>query len=120
MKCEIIQKEGQPHAVIPYEIYQQLLEDSEMLADLKAYDEAKARKEETFPADIVYRISLEGENPLKVWREYRGLTQEQLSEVIGGISRAYISEIESGKKTGSLKVLKKIAVALDVDVDMII
>ena len=38
MKCEIIQKEGQPHAVIPYEVYQQLLEDSEMLADLKAYD----------------------------------------------------------------------------------
>lgn len=120
MKCEIIQKEGQAHAVIPYEIYQQLLEDSEMLADLKAYDEAKARKEETFSADLVYRITLEGENPLKVWREYRGLTQEQLAEAVEGISKTYISEIESGKKTASLKVLKEIAVALDVDVEMIV
>ncbi|MDJ0532396.1 MAG: helix-turn-helix transcriptional regulator [Xenococcaceae cyanobacterium MO_207.B15] len=42
-------------------------------------------------ADIVYRITLEGENPLKVWREYRGLTQEQLAEALGDISRAYIS-----------------------------
>ena len=94
MKCEIIQKEGQPHAVIPYEIYQQLLEDSEMLADLKAYDEAKAREEETFPADIVYRITLEGENPLKVWREYRGLTQEQLAEAVGGYTNYQRSSSE--------------------------
>ena len=119
MKCEIIHKEGQPHAVIPYGMYEQLLEDSEMLADLKAYDEAKAREEESFPADIVYRITLEGANPLKVWREYRGLTQKQLAEAVGGISRAYLSEIESGKKTGSLKVLNAIATALNIDVDMI-
>lgn len=120
MKCEIIHKEGQPHAVIPYEMYEKLLEDSEMLADIKAYDEAKAREEETFPSDIVYQITLEGANPLKVWREYRGLTQEQLAEAVGGISKAYISEIENGKKTGSLKVFKAIAVALNIDVEMIV
>jgi DNA-binding XRE family transcriptional regulator len=119
MKCEIIDKEGQRHAVIPYEMFGQLLEDSEMLADLKAYDQAKAREEESFPADIVYRIKLEGANPLKVWREYRGLTQEQLAEAVGGVSRGHISEIESGKKIGSLKVLTAIAAALNIDVDMI-
>ena len=120
MKFEIIHKEGKPHAVVPYEMYEQLLKDSEMLADLKAYDAAKARKEETFPADIVYQITLEGANPLKVWREYRGVTQEQLAEAVGDISKDYISEIESGKKTGSLKVLKAIAAVLNIDVDMIV
>ena len=69
-------------------IYEQLLEDSEMLADIKAYDEAKARNEEFFPATVVQRITIDGENPLKVWREYRGLTQEQLATAVGGISRA--------------------------------
>ena len=119
MTPEIIQKDGIPHAVIPYDVYEQLVEDSEMLSDIKAYDQAKAREEESFPSETIYRMVLEGENPLKVWREYRGLTQEQLAEAVGGISRAYISEIESGKKPGSLKVLKAIAQALNVDLEMI-
>ena len=120
MKPEIIQKEGEPHAVIPYGLYEQLLEDAEMLADIQAYDAAKARDEESFPADLVYRITIDGENPLKVWREYRGLTQQQLAAAVGNISRAYISEIESGKKPGSLKIIKAIASTLKVDVDMIV
>ncbi|MGM0703841.1 MAG: helix-turn-helix domain-containing protein [Pseudomonadota bacterium] len=32
-----------------------------------------------------------------------------------GISQGYLSEIEAGKKTGSLGVLKRIAEALDVE-----
>ncbi|MEA5535562.1 helix-turn-helix transcriptional regulator [Crocosphaera sp. XPORK-15E] len=119
MKYEIIQKEGHSHVVIPVEMYEQLLEDSEMLADIQVYDKAKNREEESFPLDLVERISICGENPLKVWREYRHLTQEQLAEAIGSISKDYISELESGKKAGSIKVLKAIAAVLDVDVDMI-
>jgi hypothetical protein len=36
MKYKIIEKEGHPYAVIPLEMYEQLLEDSEMLADIHA------------------------------------------------------------------------------------
>lgn len=120
MKHEIIQKEGNPYIVIPVEKYEQLLEDSEMLSDIQAYDQAQSRDEESFPLEVIEKIILKGEHPLKVWREYRHLTQEQLAEAIGGISRAYLSEIESGKKAGSVKVLKSIAAVLDIDVDMII
>jgi DNA-binding XRE family transcriptional regulator len=81
---------------------------------------AKTRDEESFLLEVMEKITLNGEHPLKVWREYRHLTQEQLAEAIGGISRAYISEIESRKKVGSLKVLKAIAKALDIDLNMII
>ncbi|MGH2413392.1 MAG: helix-turn-helix transcriptional regulator, partial [Microcystaceae cyanobacterium] len=109
-----------PHAVIPYEVYEKLVEDAEMLSDIKAYDEAKARDEESFPADVVYRMVLEDENPIKVLREYRNLTQEQLAQKAGGISRVYISDIESGRKSGSVKVLKAIAKALDVDINMLV
>ena len=120
MKYEIIQKEGQSYVMIPVEIYKQLLEDSEMLADIQAYDQAKTCQEESFPLDLVERISIGGEHPLKVWREYRHFTQEQLAEAVGGISRTDISDIESGKKAGSIKVLQAIASVLKVDVDMIL
>lgn len=119
MKYEIIQKEGNSYAVIPMETYQQLLEDSEMLADIKAYNQAKTRQEEFFPLDIVERISINEEHPLKVWREYRHFTQQQLAEEVGDISKVDISDIESGKKTVSKEIFEAIATILNVDIDMI-
>lgn len=50
---------------------------------------------------------------VKKYREKCGLTQEQLSE-IAGISSDYLSEIERGKKTPSIKRLFKIAEALGI------
>lgn len=52
---------------------------------------------------------------IKYYRNYRKLTQEQLSE-ISGISKDYLSEIERGKKTPSLKRLIMIANALNIDI----
>ncbi|UXZ53194.1 helix-turn-helix transcriptional regulator [Halomonas sp. 7T] len=56
----------------------------------------------------------EGVSPVKGYREYRGLRAGELAEK-AGISQGYLSEIESGKKSGSLSVLKRIAAALDVE-----
>ncbi|MGM0988790.1 MAG: helix-turn-helix domain-containing protein [Pseudomonadota bacterium] len=69
--------------------------------------------EETFPASVVEAL-LEGRVPVRVFREYRGLRAGELAEK-AGISQGYLSEIESGKKSGSLDVLKRIAVALGVE-----
>ena len=54
-------------------------------------------------------------NNKKYFRSLKNLTQEKLSE-ISGISKDYLSEIERGKKTPSIKRLIKIAEALDIDV----
>jgi transcriptional regulator with XRE-family HTH domain len=51
------------------------------------------------------------ENKLRLWREYRRMTQEQLAEAIG-TTAAVISLLESGKRRLSLKWLLKIAPAL--------
>ena len=51
------------------------------------------------------------ENKLRLWREYRRMTQEQLAEKIG-TTAAVISLLESGKRRLSLKWLLKIAPAL--------
>lgn len=74
--------------------------------------------DEVFPSDFVDRL-FDSDSRLRVWREYRGLTMQELADAIG-VSQSYISEIESGKKDGSLKVLKKISQVLKVDLDLLV
>jgi transcriptional regulator with XRE-family HTH domain len=62
---------------------------------------------------------LDGESQLRVWREYRGMTLQDLADKVG-VSRGYLSEIEIGKQDGSVRVMKKVATALNVDLDEIV
>ncbi len=120
---QLIERDGKPEwAVLPYEDYLKLLEEAEMLEDIRDYDAAKAELErgedELIPSEIVYAI-LDGENPIKVWREYRGLTQQQLADA-AGISKPYLSQIETGKRAGSVEILSAIAKALNVTLDEVV
>ncbi|GIV68661.1 helix-turn-helix domain-containing protein [Caldilinea sp.] len=117
---QIIARDGRPEwAVLPYEAYLQLIEEVELLQDIRDFDAVKLAieqgKEETIPGEVVFAL-LDGENPIKVWREYRGLTQQQLAER-AGISPAYLSQLETGKRVGSKGVLLAIAHALNVSLD---
>jgi DNA-binding XRE family transcriptional regulator len=119
---QLILKEGQPeYAVLPYDLYTRLVEDAEMLQDIQDYDEAVqaiADGEELIPAHVVYAI-IDGENPVKVWRKYRGLTQQELAQA-AGISASYLSQIEAGKREGSTAVLQAIARAMNLTLDDVV
>lgn len=54
-----------------------------------------------------------------IYRKYRKMTQVQLAEK-AGIARAYLAQLETGKKQGSVEVLKKIASTLNLDLDDIV
>lgn len=56
---------------------------------------------------------LDGESPVRVWREKRGMTQRALAEA-AEISVPYLCEIESGKKPGSAQALYRLARILQV------
>ena len=117
---QIIAKDGEPEwAILPFEIYQQLVEDAEMLQDILDYDSIRGAierdEEELIPSEVTYAI-LDGENPVKVWREYRQLTQGQLAQA-AGISTPYLSQIEKGKRSGTMEVWSAIARALEVSLD---
>lgn len=117
---QVIEKEGKPEwAVIPYETFLRLVEEAEMLQDIRDYDTIKVAlergEEELIPSEVVYAI-LDGESPLTAWREHRGLTQQQLAKRVG-ISASYLSQIETGKRAGSTEVLVTIAKALNVMLD---
>ena len=77
---------------IPVSEYQRLLAAAEALSDLAAYDAAKARlaagRDELLPAAFADRL-LDGESPLRVWRELRGLTQAALA----GLLRPVLSDV---------------------------
>jgi DNA-binding XRE family transcriptional regulator len=122
MNVQIIEKDGQPEwAVIPYKEYQQFIEAMEMIEDLQAFDAAKQRiaaGEELIPSQITYAI-LDGANPIRVWRTYRGLTQQQLADK-AGISKPYLSQLESGKRTGTTDVLNALAQALGLTLEDLI
>ncbi|MBI3960876.1 MAG: helix-turn-helix transcriptional regulator [Chloroflexi bacterium] len=120
---QIIERDGKPEwAVVPYAVYMQLAEDAEMLQDIRDYDSVKLAieqsKEELIPAEVAFAL-LDGENPVKVWREYRGFTQQQLAER-AEISTPYLSQIETGKRSGTTEVLLAIAKALNVTLDEIV
>jgi len=122
-QIQVIEKDGKPEwAVIPYDLYRQLSEEAEMLQDIRDFDAAKAAlergEEELVPGEVAFSI-LNGENPIKIWREYRGLTQKQLAKA-AGISVPYLSQIENQKRTGAAEALNEIAKVLRISLDDII
>jgi DNA-binding XRE family transcriptional regulator len=119
MRLEKITRHGKEFAVLPMHDLKKLMHDAEMLADVRAYDAATARlqrgEDELIPLEIAQR-RLAGESSLKVWREYRRLTQEELAKA-SKVSRSMIAAIEAGNKRGGIVTLKKLAVALGADLD---
>lgn len=120
---QVIERDGKPEwAVLPYDVYVRLAEEAEMLQDIRDYDSVKTAieqgKEELIPSEVTFAL-LDGENPIKVWREYRGLTQQQLAEQ-AGISTPYLSQIETSKRTGTTEVLLVIAKVLKLTLDDIV
>lgn len=110
---------GERMVVLALKDHERLCAAAEDLADMRAYDRAKqglaAGTDELIPADFGDRI-LDGESPVRVWREYRGLSVKQLAAG-AQISAAYLSQIEGGSRNGSLSTMKALAKCLSLDVD---
>jgi DNA-binding XRE family transcriptional regulator len=119
MKAQLLKKDGKPEfAVLPIKEYRGLLQRIEELEDARDFRAYKASPAESVPAGVVNRL-LDGDNPVKVWREYRGITQSQLAERTG-VTVAHISQLESGKRDCSVKLLRALAAVLDVDVELLL
>jgi ribosome-binding protein aMBF1 (putative translation factor) len=118
MTAQIVEIAGHKMAVLPIEEYEHLVDLVEDKEDVFAAERAERRRiegEEYLPAEMIDRI-LDGEPPLRVWREYRGLTRTALAERVG-TSVATISRLESGDMIGDRKRWRPIADALGVSLD---
>lgn len=102
-----------------YEALAEMVADAQDLADADAVKARLAAGEtEAFPFELPERV-LDGDHPVTVFREHRGFTARGLAEA-AGVAPSYLSEIENGKKPGSLDTIARIASALKVPLDLLV
>jgi ribosome-binding protein aMBF1 (putative translation factor) len=89
-----------------------LVAANEDAADAAVAKRAIARNEEALSEAEMNEL-LAARTPLAFWRKKRGLTQTDLAKA-AKIAQGFLSEIESGLKTGDVTVLQRIAIALEI------
>lgn len=102
MQYDIIHIAGKPHVLVP-------------LHDYTVMKNGGAGKND-LPDDILQKLAVGSHSPIKIIRKHRGMTQDELSAE-AGISRPYLTELETGRKEGSINTLKSIAKALNVPLE---
>lgn len=112
---------GEELVVLPRAEYEALLgsanQDSDDAEDVAIYD---ARKAELNAGGIVLpeavsAAMLRGDSRLKAIRKWRDMTQLQI-EFKTDIGQGYLSDLESGRRTGTPETIAKLAKALKVPV----
>jgi hypothetical protein len=110
---------GDELVVLPRAEYEALLAradpDAEDADDVAIYDARKAELAAggvVLPPEVSAAI-LKGESRLKAIRNWRDETQLHLSFKTG-IGQGYLSDLESGRRTGTPETIAKLAQALDV------
>ncbi len=117
---QFIENNGKPtYAVIPVEDYNRLLAAASGESDDAEYSEImagiKSGEKETFPAEFVERL-LDTDSEIREWRKYRGFSQTSLAKATG-LSQAAIAQIENGKRRPTVDTARKIANALNCEID---
>lgn len=119
----ITDRQGRPaFAVVPWKEFERLRAAAEDSADRALLGEAlealASDAEQPVPASVVAALDA-GEPPVHAFRTGRGLTQKALAEQ-AGITQAYLSEVESGRKTPSVEVLRALARVLRTDMELLL
>lgn len=127
MKPQFIKTdEGVELVVLPREDYEALLaraKNNEGVETGRIIARGNADIEASFdiklPAQVAEAIA-EGQNPLRVIREWRGWTQVHLGEVKTNIGQSTISALENGIRRGTLAFWKELADVLKVPMEILI
>ena len=96
--------------------YDALIERTSELEDRLAAVEAEG--DARVPHEVALAV-IAGASPVRAFRDHRGLTLRELSRR-SGVSLSYLSEIEQGRKPGSVAAMTRIAGALGVTIDSLV
>lgn len=107
MDHDLLHIQGKPYVLVPLHEYRSLTGKSE------------ERIEGNLPQEILDAIYVRTDHPVKIVRKHRGMTQSDLAQ-LSGLSRPYLTEIETGKKNGSVNAIKAIADALHVNTGLLV
>lgn len=103
MKHDLLHIQGKPYVLVPLHEYRSI------------NDDGGGTKVNELPDHILDALAARQESPLRILRKFRGMTQDELAQA-AGISRPYLTEIEQGRKTGSVNAIRALADALVVNV----
>ncbi len=118
MQPQFIEQAGKPaFVVLTIEDYNALISDK--VSDEEFMRQAQESDDGArIPHDVLNRI-IAGENPIKVVREWKDITQDDLA-LEGGLSKNFISMLETGRRALTTKTAIKLALALEVNADLLI
>ena len=102
---------------MPIDGYRRMVASLEESADRAAIDRALRENAagETISGEVVHAM-LDGAPPLRARRRHRRLTLGGLAARVG-VTMGYLSQIENGRKSGTLDLLRRLAAALGVTLD---
>lgn len=108
---QYIERDGKPeYAVLPIELWKRI---APLIGAYGEPDEPDGTP--PLPPPVAQAVR-NGAHPLRAWREYRKLTQEQLAAT-AHISKPFLSQLENGKRRATITVLAALAQALAVPID---
>lgn len=110
---------GKKAVILSMESYKELVDQIEELEDIKSYISSKNTSDEKLPFSLVEELILGEESKIKIMRKYRGYSVTKLAEKCS-ITESYLSQIENGKRKGTIDVYKRIAKELDIDIELIL
>lgn len=105
MKHDLVHIQGKAYVLVPLHEYRGMTSTPLPQSDL--------------PEEVMDKLFSRSENPIKVLRKSRGMTQAALAEA-SGLSRPYLAEMETGRKEGSITALKNLAAALSVPLTLLV
>ncbi len=104
-----------------------LLEEADNAADLAAVRSRNAHeaavgvdqaRRDYLTGEEAARL-LDGESPVRIWREKRDMTQRALA-IEAGVSQSYLSEVEARRKPGSAEALLRLAGVLRIGMENLV
>lgn len=103
---------GETLVVLPLAEFEALREAAERA---KAMSALAAGGEERLTAAEALELA-DAQTPLAFWRRKRGLTQAELARRVN-VAQNTLSSMETGERTGTVSVLKRVASALGVRIE---
>ncbi|SMG00345.1 helix-turn-helix domain-containing protein [Burkholderia singularis] len=119
-EVQFIEQDGhRAFAVVPIELWDRVKDLIEDLEDEALFAQAKANDDGHRIPAAVLDAELAGDHPVRAWRNHLRMTQDALAAG-AGISKPYLSQIETRQRVGTTDVLSKIAGVLAIPIDHLI
>ena len=122
-KVQFLKTDAGEIAIMPRKEYERLAdlaasEDAGTRRIVRRAREAIARGDEVIlPKAVADRLI--DENPIRVVREWRQMTQAELTDAVG-MTQGYLSDLENGRRRGTAESLAKLARVLKVPLDLLV